>query len=1021
MINLTPIAKKIQERLRQKMDAVGRDAPYFPDDKTNKLTQDKMMTRTTFIKMVSGQKNPVTLMAGELKEGGLAAGGSDDIYGPRAGLENKAGRPMPGIKSLSAQFMGGMKAHREATISWVCWSFEDLERLIPHFLAHGKSIMVQWGWIYDDKSLSKIRSYQDANGITKDAYNNNHHSDVIDADGDYDMMTGVIKNFSFTARQDGGFDCETIITSIGINLMSSTQGTPSSLDPIITFNLQEQESNDKKQFKIKQAEKNAYQEGDSNRLVRLNTTISLKIFLNNINSYLNLQMPPTYQTFKFGGESKGKSKSDAKDFYKIAWKQNKFLRLDTLGFENNRYNVENSDYYVRWGWFEDNVLSKFLTVTSNDNIISSFRSVERELDPISLKPIKNDKGKPIFVSTKIKSHPAMQTLSLNDYILPGKFYPQEEIVEEAFGKNFTFPGDKDALLSLANIVNDENNFSKFDVGDGVLKKAKLGDAVIVQDNSQTTGPNGEPIITNSKGVRYYKPILESESRGPSKYGYMRNMLINTKLIKQAFGIGGGFGVEKINIFESLETMFSLLNQRIAYWDFELVSDEIDTNRLKIIDGTTTWIDFGKPPNDSKTIFQGNEVIGKPGIFYFPVWNQNSIVKNQSLEAKIPNSMQLAAMYGANLDGTRDYSKSSFQEVLGTAAGGLNNEEKDENKKGIGLAFTSENKSNLGTPNGNASEELSNKGDDIKSFILKNPALLEENLQDDLNDIAEKILATGGGNEQFFDPSKPPPFFNVMSSLERKQVLENNTEVSASAEGPSFKISDDYKQLFSSRFDKDGNMRNQYVGTIDVLISMWDKDNNNKDNRPLKMLFDLGLEIDGIGGIVPGNSFHSNYLPNKYKEKCVFQMTNVEHTIDSSTWTTNITGMMRSTIGYIFKDKKVDDELQELTDNLLEKTSEGIKQKPKTNIEQIAQPKAKVPKGAVRKNYVEIDNSEIVEGAVGGTAINSEVGNFSYGELYNVIQPFGWATSTDIATGVVSDLSIEQLQELGAQPAEKNND
>ena len=1016
MINLTPIAKKIQERLRQKMDAVGRDAPYFPGDKTNKLTQDKMMTRTTFIKMVSGQKNPVTLMAGELKEGGLVAGGSDEIYGPRAGLDNKAGRPMPGIKSLSAQFMGGMKAHREATISWVCWSFEDLERLIPHFLAHGKSIMIQWGWIYDDKSLSKIRSYQDANGITKDAYNNNHHSDVIDADGDYDMMTGVIKNFSFTARQDGGFDCETIITSVGINLMSSTQGTPSSLDPIITFNLQEQEGKDKKQFKIKQAEKNAYKEGDSNRLVRLNSTVSLKIFLNNINSYINLQMPPNHKTYKSGQESKRKSKSDGKDYYKITWDSNKFLKLEEgsvkkFGDEEKQIS-ENKDYYVRWGWFEDNVLSKFLTVTSQDNIISSFRSVERELDPITLKPIKNDKGNPIFVSTKIKSHPVMQTLSLNEYILPGKFYPQEEIVEEALGKNFTFPGDKDVLLSLANIVNDENNFSRFDV---------------YTNQPPKEGPQGQKIKKNSKGKFFYYIDENDKSHGvnlvqveesPSNYGYMRNMLINTKLIKKAFGIGGGFGVEKINIFESLETMFSLLNQRIAYWDFELVSDEIDTNRLKIIDATTTWIDFGKPPNDSKTFFQGNEIIGKPGIFYFPVWNQNSIVKNQSLEAKIPNSMQLAAMYGANLDSTRDYSKSSFQEVIGTAAGGLNNEEKDENKKGISLAFTSENKSNLGTVSGEASEELSNKGDDIKTFILKNPTLLEKNLQDDLNDIAEKMLATGGGNEQFFDPSKPPPFFNVMSSLERKQVLENMSYVDV---GPLQGQSEDFRQLFSSRFDKDGNMRNQYVGTIDVLISMWDRDNNNKDNRPLKMLFDLGLELDGIGGIVPGNSFHSNYLPNKYKEKCVFQMTNVEHTIDSSTWTTNVTGMMRSTIGYIFKDKKVDDELDELTDNLLEKTSEGIKQKPKTNIEQIAQPSPNIPKGTVRKNYVEIDNSEIVEGAVGGTEINSEVGNFSYGELYNVIQPFGWATQTDISTGVVSDLSIEQLQELGAKPAEKNND
>ena len=1004
MINLTPIAKKIQERLRQKMDAVGRDAPYFPDDKTNKLTQDKMMTRTTFIKMVSGQKNPVTLMAGELKEGGLAAGGSDDIYGPRAGLENKAGRPMPGIKSLSAQFMGGMKAHREATISWVCWSFEDLERLIPHFLAHGKSIMVQWGWIYDDKSLSKIRSYQDANGITKDAYNNNHHSDVIDADGDYDMMTGVIKNFSFTARQDGGFDCETIITSVGINLMSSTQGTPSSLDPIITFNLQAKENKDKKEFKIQQAQKNAYQEGDNNRLVRLNSTISLKIFLDNIDYYVFQQMKNSYPNNKINNREK---KSLNGDEYEIRYAPNKYLRL--FQFHSGEEKDSNgklkrtvdSNTFVRWGWFEDNVLSKFLTVTSKKNVISIFRSVERQLDPITLKPILSN-NQPIYTSTKIKSHPAMQTLSINDYLLPGKFYPQSEtITEEIYGTSITFPGDKDAIIELANIVNDETQFSRFDV---------------YTNQPPKEGPQGQQIKKNSKGKFFYYIDENDKSKGvnvieveesPSNYGYMRNMLINTKLIKEAFGIGGGFGVEKINIFESIETMFDLLNKRIAYWDFELVSDEVDTNRLKIIDGTTTWIDFGKPPNDSKTFFQGNEVIGKPGIFYFPVWNQNSIVKNQSLEAKIPNSMQLAAMYGANLDGTRDYSKSSFQEVLGTAAGGLNNEDEDENKKGISLAFTSENMSNIGTSSGNASELFSNKGDDIKTFVLTQPATLEKNLQDDLNDIAEKILATGGGNEQFFDPSKPPPFFDAMNAIERRKALQNTTQVSASAEGPSFKISENLTQLFSSRFDKDGNMRNQYVGTIDVLISMWDKDNNNKDNRPLKMLFDLGLEIDGIGGIVPGNSFHSNYLPNKYKEKCVFQMTNVEHTIDSSTWTTNITGMMRSTIGYIFKDKTVDDETQELIDNLTGTAAEGIKQKIKTNPDPEQQPKDK----NIGKNYATAGSSTVEEQNISGTAVNAELGNNPAGGGARFINPYGYATETDLGTGEQSDLSQEQVEGL----------
>ena len=127
---------------------------------------------------------------------------------------------------------------------------------------------------------------------------------MIDStDGDYDMMTGVIKNFSFTARQDGGFDCETIITSISIDLMSKLQGTPSSLDPIITFDLQDK-NKDKKEFKIQQIRKTTYQEGDNNRLVRLNSTISLKIFLDNIDYYVFQQMKNSYPNNKINNREK---------------------------------------------------------------------------------------------------------------------------------------------------------------------------------------------------------------------------------------------------------------------------------------------------------------------------------------------------------------------------------------------------------------------------------------------------------------------------------------------------------------------------------------------------------------------------------------------------------------------------------------------------------------------------------------------------------------------------------------------
>ena len=47
------------------------------------LTHAKMATRSTFLRMTSGQLNPVILMGGKLKDDGTIPGGYEDIYGQR--------------------------------------------------------------------------------------------------------------------------------------------------------------------------------------------------------------------------------------------------------------------------------------------------------------------------------------------------------------------------------------------------------------------------------------------------------------------------------------------------------------------------------------------------------------------------------------------------------------------------------------------------------------------------------------------------------------------------------------------------------------------------------------------------------------------------------------------------------------------------------------------------------------------------------------------------------------------------
>ena len=93
VINLTPIPKQIQERLREKMSVIGRERQISPNQQvdTNGLKLEDMMTRTTFIRMTSGQSNPVILMGGKLDDNLQMPEGYSEIYGPRSYSKRETG------------------------------------------------------------------------------------------------------------------------------------------------------------------------------------------------------------------------------------------------------------------------------------------------------------------------------------------------------------------------------------------------------------------------------------------------------------------------------------------------------------------------------------------------------------------------------------------------------------------------------------------------------------------------------------------------------------------------------------------------------------------------------------------------------------------------------------------------------------------------------------------------------------------------------------------------------------------
>ena len=59
--------------------------------------------------------------------------------------------------------------------------------------------------------------------------------------------------------------------------------------------------------------------------------------------------------------------------------------------------------------------------------------------------------------------------------------------------------------------------------------------------------------------------------------------------------------------------------------------------------------------------------------------------------------------------------------------------------------------------------------------------------------------------------------------------------------------------------------------------------------------DLELEIDGTSAIFPGNAFQSSYIPTRYRNMACFQVTGVDHKVDSSGWSSTLRSQIRVSI------------------------------------------------------------------------------------------------------------------------------
>ena len=135
---------------------------------------------------------------------------------------NRGIRPMPGITNMDIKSLSAYGSLREITINFQCWDIKQLEDLELLYMRPGYTVLVEWGWApyLDNNGEYKSNFFDYYDILHKGATNRTTlFKDLYDKSvkygGNYDAMFGYIKNYQWSARPDGGYDCQTVIISTG--------------------------------------------------------------------------------------------------------------------------------------------------------------------------------------------------------------------------------------------------------------------------------------------------------------------------------------------------------------------------------------------------------------------------------------------------------------------------------------------------------------------------------------------------------------------------------------------------------------------------------------------------------------------------------------------------------------------------------------------------------------------------------------------------------------------------------------
>ena len=901
-----------------------RSSLLSPTKSTDDFTISKegQVAKSTYIRMISPGTKKTHVIYGQFNidnVGGLKEPGAGDDYfkGVSERILGAAGayyeeasddislkgwRPKAGITNLNILFQGYGGAVRKATVTWTCFSLEQLAMYQKgSFLSPGQNIILDWGWVRSDKSSANeghIPKFLVQNGESVRLNEDLFRDEVEEIDGeifhkysaewdeleltqygDWGGMIGPVSKFTWSQRDDGGFDCITEMISRGANIFekqippATNEGAEQQSFPVKSPTFDEFVQSVLKEATKKDAAGEptgvdahklfSRQKGPAlniaERIGSLDYEIITKYFTDAVeNKDANsaaLSMTGDYEVHGSKDQNiyailrkKGSDGTDSASLYEA--------EMDDEGENTDVFNRARdfaSEIWVRWGWFEDNVVNYYFRdgVGEGDDArrLVEFRSLVVSKDVVG----EGVRSK----SVDISDSEFLETYDPSIFILPGKFKPEyfaaskvDDILDQSY-------------YELAKAI--ESSPYKF---------------------SYATTVNDEPVTR----------------------GNLRNIYINLSVIKKSFSSPGA------SVQSAMLKMAESLNSGIQIWDFIVDSSGGDAYKISTAKETFRIREKsgagGTPDDDNECRICKKPESQKPGDSYiFSNYGENSLVHDISLTSTVPDKFASVAGFGMT-SGKGELKEDAIRAYFsdGTST------KDDDDAKAIASFFADyENVSSI-----NFSRDTSIN----KNFGLIHLEAGYAHWHPIGNLHNSGIPPDSGWNheitQQLID-SSPTARVSFREQFEKKYALAQERLRAEAAKkrdtGQDFEVEDLFpypitegKTSMKDRapYDDDGKLRSHFTKAMKWILEQAPLTRITSDRTEIIMPINIDMTIEGCGGLYPGNMFRLSYLPENYGQvnfqqdsesrppTTYFSVMGVTHTVNAEGWQTKIQAITNKT-------------------------------------------------------------------------------------------------------------------------------